>query len=417
MKFEIRDCNLSEFLKSLRQVEGTELKINEATGEMSLIDVRRPFSAQAYADGERNTGDNNREWNTHLHWNHQKFGHKIFSIIKRKDKTYPENDQFERHKRNRIPVNNYFAEFYYYPNGSKREVVGCVDLKWNDNGEMTASGAHPLFLMEQTVMETIREGKDTLVLHSINEVLRMCIKDRLHQICAYKGSIPNPSLLAESIKYAFKFSEVNLGNKENFQMKIKNRIVFINRADTDDGLWGFKWGRNHSGNFSDCLNSDEGMNLESLERVLKHFDNGEDGIVLGESSEEGGRKGNITILNKELQMLRKSDSDKLYDANYEDIMYGKAPGTENSVYSIYDSPAKFFARVKSFLTSDGCQGQDFMLKKLDNEGKPVFDIHKTYLSNNVEKLNRKDWNTKTVRRTKNKMAMSQMFWNNKVLSL
>lgn len=359
MEFQIKRCSLPDFLTSIREIEKQT----------------RPFNRALYETGMKE--QNNISWSK-LDWNCQRDGKPIFSVQKKSDVKYPTSDP-----RNRIPVGNYYIEFYYY-RASGQQLVGCIDLKWNENGELTKSGNHPLFCFEKTFTMLKERGGKQLPLYTIEEVLRMAVKDRLKQICAKKAALPEATLLAETINYVFKFSEDFIGNKENYRTKIANRVVMISKSNNKSGTWAFDWYQNPKGNFSDALNSSESINIDGLTEMVDYFESIGSGLVLGEASEEGGRKGNLVFLNKELQELRRPGQ-KIYQANYQDIMYGEAPGQDGAVYSIYSSAGKFFARVKSFLTSDGCLGDDIESFKVDEEENKLFDRHRNYLVNDPAK--------------------------------
>jgi len=359
MEFNIKDCNEAEFMSSLRQIEK----------------VTKPFNVALFKQGR--TEKNNLAWSK-LDWNTQSNGKKIFAIKKRVDAPLPSTDRAHR-----IPIGNYYVEFYFYRKaGKEQNVVGCVDLCWNENGDVTRPGYHPVFLFQKTFENLVSTNGSMLQLYSIKETLRMAVKDRLKQMCSKKGAIPDPFLLTETINYVFKFSETDPGNKPNFGVKIANRVIFVNRSSNKAGTYAFDWAMNPKGNFSDGLNSSSSINTEALQDMVTYFEGKGSGLVLGEASEEGGRKGNLVILNKELQELRNPGKPTYY-ANYRDIMYGESPTVPGSVYSIYGQIEKFFARIKGFITSDGCMAHDIEAVKVGvDDTEVLFDRHRTYLANN-----------------------------------
>jgi hypothetical protein len=363
MEFNIKDCNESEFMSSLRQIEK----------------ITKPFNVAIFKRGRME--ENNLSWSK-LDWNTQSNGKKIFAIKKRMDTKLPSTDRAHR-----IPVGNYYVEFYFYRKaGKEQNVVGCVDLCWNENGEITRPGYHPVFLFQKTFESLVNSNGSMLQLYSIKETLRMAVKDRLKQVCSKKSAIPDPFLLTETINYVFKFSETDPGNKPNFGVKIANRVVFVNRATNKSGKYGFDWAMNPKGNFSDGLNSSSSVDVEALQDMITYFEDKGSGLVLGEASEEGGRKGNLVVLNKELQELR-NPGKPVYHANYRDIMYGESPTVPGSVYSIYGQIEKFFTRIKGFITSDGCMGHNIEAVKVGMDGTEIlFDRHRTYMAENPAEI-------------------------------
>lgn len=359
MKFNIKDCDEADFMSNLRQIEK----------------VTKPWNSDLYKRGK--TEENNLSWSK-LDWNTQSHGKRIFAIKRRIPGEMPVGNRAHR-----IPVGNYYVEFYFYSKGGREQnIVGCVDLCWNESGEITRPGYHPLFLFQKTFDRLVTNNGTDLRLHSIKETLNMAVADRLKQMCSKKGAIPDPSLLAETINYVFKFSETDPGNKPNFGVKIANRVVFINSADNKSGSYAFNWSSNPKGNMSDGLNSSNSIDIDALTDMVEYFKDHGTGLVLGEASEEGGRKGNLVMLNKELQELR-NPGKPAYHANYQDIMYGESPTVEGSVYSIYGQIEKFFARIKGFITSDGCKAHDIEAVKVGiDETEVLFDRHRTYLANN-----------------------------------
>ena len=136
MRFEVKGCSLEEFLKAIRTIERQS----------------HTFSSIVFNKGRKQ--DKNQAWfepeKTKLDHNVQQSGKKIFTLEKKSEKPTEgyEKDPKKDPARN-IPAGNYYLQFYFHSKKG-REVVGCVDLKWNENGKMTHSGFHPLFVFQKS---------------------------------------------------------------------------------------------------------------------------------------------------------------------------------------------------------------------------------------------------------------------------
>lgn len=388
MEFVLRDIDIDNFVSGLNRLEV----------------ISKPFDQNIFREGEafnRNGGNGVHPWSK-LSFNTNRFGKKMFEwrVKKPEDANNPALSS--------IPVGNLYVEFFYMRRrDANAESVGVVDLKINDQGEITKKGIHPVFITEQSFRRVQELDTEELPVYSIRAMLFNCVTDRLRQICgSYKTAIPNPSLLAETINYVFKFSEMNPGNKYNYRRKVEHRAIFVSRNTVNkanpNGDWSFDYSTPyrramHKG---DALNSDSAMNTDALRDMIDYFEKKGANLILGEASEEGGRKGNIVIMNPELQKLRYPDmKDEDIYHGYVDICYGQSPIKSNSQYTIYTDPAKVFARVKGFMSNDGCAAYNLQLKKTnvfdefetqEDDVKGIFDRHRSYLSHkekDIGKLN------------------------------
>ena len=282
MGFKIIDSSLDEFIADVRKIEASNA-----------------FSTQGLVRGYRNNYDFSE-----LGFNVNKYGTKIFSLkLRQKNEEAISKDFAEQAKR--IPIGNYYLEFYHYKsNGKIRYVPGCVDLKWNINGDITKNGIQPFFAFVTDFRKNKENGSDSFDMLSIRKMLHEAIVDRLKQLCSNKIS-QDPHLISESIRHVLnKHCETSLGNRDNYSLKVRNRVVFIPEPkEKDNGYRNWRWHpqRNKDRTFSDCLSKTDSVDTEVVKEILDYF---QGKIILGESSEEGARKGTFIILNEALQLAR-----------------------------------------------------------------------------------------------------------------
>lgn len=324
--------------------------------------------------------------------NRDKNGCKIFTLKIRtaSDKVEP------KHQLSKIPLGNYYLEFLNSRSyGRQVFVTGYVDLKLNQNFEITKKAYHPLYWFEKT-LELPNADKSTVLLHDYKFMYACSLSNRLTQIISNKGAAHDPTLVSESIRYALtKHSEDTLGNKANYRIKVMNRVVIIPKNSfKDDGTWAFEKGnREYNGTFSDCLSWTKSVDVEVVKRMLDFYDNK---IIFSPSSEEGGMKGTYVIMNKELQDLRMSSFEKARVTQvetYSGLMHGNIGPL---VYTIYGDSSKHVARVRSLMSNDSAAAYDLEAKKVNLAGDFIFDRHRCYLSQNKADIGMLNSRTKTT---------------------